>query len=165
MCLFPSVAQISRKVGISRTLSIDVVAPGWGWPPRECRLLHLAEGPGPTPPRPTPACKPQSLLTASLQIMIHASCPSSILVTQSCEPRLITYTIQLALPMGHSTGRLNILYWATPHIEFSLSAESYTVKQGVVPEADVETISRTGKSGHIMSGLCEVFREPKLLCL
>lgn len=45
--------------------------------------------------------------------MIHASCPSSVLVIQGCEPRLITYTVQLALPMGSSTGRLNTLHWLT----------------------------------------------------
>lgn len=76
-------------------------------------VLDLSWGARPTPPHLHPAYKPQSLLTASLQIMIHASCLSSVLVTQGCEPRLITYTVQLALPMGSSTGRLNTLHWLT----------------------------------------------------
>lgn len=118
-CLpFPSVALILRRVGFCRSLKIDAAALGRELTPKTMStdILDLAEGPGPTPPHPHPACKPQSLLTASLQIMIHASCPSSFLVTQSCEPRLITYTIQLASPMGSSTGRLNILHGRHPRL-------------------------------------------------
>lgn len=108
-------APISRTLGVSRCLTIDVAALGSRAGSQEDvhRRSRPSWGARPTPPHPHPAYKPQSLLTASLQIMIHASCPSSVLVIQGCEPRLITYTVQLALPMGSSTGRLNTLHWLT----------------------------------------------------